>query len=274
LKLQLSQGHLNLLAVCPRKFQHLFLDQLGLPQDFEQQEHLVLGAQFHQLMQQQELALPIAPLVEADPLIKHWFESFEQTPPNLIEGKRQSEQTCTLWLDDYLLIAIYDLLIEGQNQAQILDWKTYTRPQVATWLQENWQTRLYSFILAETSEYLPEQIAMTYWFAEGRNHQAATHSLTFTYSSAQHEQTRQDLKVLLDQLTLWLALYDRGQDFPQVAFSRGQCVSDRSQCSFAVRCDRQSSKSENLAANCELQTNLDHIPEIPVPITPHSIPQT
>jgi hypothetical protein len=212
-------------------------------------------------------------LVDADPLIKHWFESFEQTPPTVIAGKRQSEQTRTLWLNDYLLVAVYDLLIEGQNQAQILDWKTYTRPQAAIWLQENWQTRLYPFILAETSEYLPEQITMTYWFAEGKNQQAATHSLTFAYNSAQHEQTRQHLQELSTQLSHWLALYEQGQDFPQVAFSRGQCVSDRSQCSFAVRCDRQPSESANSAANFNLQTNLDQIPEIPVPVTPNSAPK-
>jgi hypothetical protein len=266
LKLQLSQGHLNLLASCPRRFQHLYLDQLGLPQDFEQQDRQALGSQFHQLMQQRELDLPISPLVEADPLIKHWFESFEQTPPTVIEGRRQSEQTRTFWLDDYLLVAVYDLLIEGQNQAQILDWKTYTRPRAVTWLQENWQTRLYPFILAETSEYMPEQITMTYWFAEGKNQQAATHSLTFAYNSNQHEQTRQELRELLAQLSHWLALYEQSQDFPQVEFSRGQCVSDHSQCSFAVRCDRQPSESAESVANFSLQTNLEQIPEIPVPI--------
>ncbi|MFB2980373.1 PD-(D/E)XK nuclease family protein [Microseira sp. BLCC-F43] len=42
-----SQGHLNLLATCPRKYQHRFIDQLGSPTTPKQQERLACGSLFH-----------------------------------------------------------------------------------------------------------------------------------------------------------------------------------------------------------------------------------
>jgi ATP-dependent exoDNAse (exonuclease V) beta subunit len=59
-----------------------------------------------------------------------------------------------------LLTVIYDLLIEAEDNAQILDWKTYPQPKEQNRLAKDWQTRLYLYVLAETSDYLPEQISM------------------------------------------------------------------------------------------------------------------
>jgi hypothetical protein len=65
-KLRLSQGQLNLLETCPRKFQHIYLEQLGSPTTPEQQAHQAWGSRFHLLMQQRELGLPIEALMAAD----------------------------------------------------------------------------------------------------------------------------------------------------------------------------------------------------------------
>jgi hypothetical protein len=54
----------------------------------------------------------------------------------------------------------------ADDLAQILDWKTYPKPQNRRWVEQNWQTLLYPYVLAETSDYLPEQISMTYWFVQ------------------------------------------------------------------------------------------------------------
>ena len=40
--LRLSQGHLNLLAACPRKFQHSYLEQLNTPLDPKHEEYQIL----------------------------------------------------------------------------------------------------------------------------------------------------------------------------------------------------------------------------------------
>lgn len=238
--LHLSQGQLNLLATCPRKFQHLYLEQLGLPQLPEDQSRQGLGTQFHQLMQQRELGLPIARLIQADPNLERWFGNFEASPPAMLRGDRQSEHRRTLVWQNYLLVAVYDLLIQTPQQAQILDWKTYARPQNPKWLRQNWQTRLYPFLLAETSAYAPDQIQMTYWFAESRGQsEAEPHSLTFAYNQHLHQQTQQDLHQILTHLTQWLAAYAQGHPFPQVAIGAGHCYGETTSCSFAMRCDRQ-----------------------------------
>ena len=102
----------------------------------------------------------------------------------------------------YLLTAVYDLLITTSTQAQILDWKTYLQPENKAKLAKDWQTRLYLYILVETSLYSPEQISMTYWFVRKE-----AQSLTFKYDSKQHEQTKQDLTRLLTQLDKYLTAY-------------------------------------------------------------------
>ncbi|MBW4519483.1 MAG: PD-(D/E)XK nuclease family protein [Scytolyngbya sp. HA4215-MV1] len=273
--MQLSQGQLNLLETCPRKFQHTYLEQLGILTTPEQQERLLAGSRFHQLMQQRELDLPIAPLLQADPQLQGWYTAFAQSAERILSldlkenciTMRQSEYPLSLefsvpWeqangvpaTQNYLLVVVYDLLIWGEHQARILDWKTYPRPQNGQWLQQDWQTRLYPFVLAETSDYLPEQISMTYWFFQAHGEPAQggqaqndwvsnlePQSLNFPYSATQHEQTRQDLTHLLSHLAQWLYEYQQGVPLPQVPVAKGVCQS----CSFAWRCQR---KEENASA--------------------------
>ena len=242
---RLSQGQLNLLETCPRKFQHIYFDQLGTPVSPEQQERLNWGSRFHLLMQQRELGLPVESLVEEDAQLQHWVTALVNAAPDVLTANpqtfRESEHCRTLNFQGYLLTVIYDLLIEDDRSAQILDWKTYPQPKNRQWLAKDWQTRLYLYVLAQTSDYLPEQISMTYWFVKSQPH---PQSLKFTYDAAQHEKTRQDLTDLLTQLTFWLQRYqESGIDFPLVAASAGQCRD----CNFADRCQRtpESSMSSN-----------------------------
>ncbi len=234
--LRLTQGHLTLLATCPRKFQHLVLDQLGTPDAIEQQARLLQGARFHQLLQQWWLQLPIAPLLQSDAQMQGWFQSFEQVAPQILDPAtaQQPESDRSLSLAGYLLTVRYDLLMLGTHHAKILDWKTYPRPQATRWLEQNWQTRLYPFILAETSNYAPEQIAIVYWFFQADVTETTPSHLTLTYDRTKHAATRQDLTRLLTQLTTWLEQYQAGVPFPQVGWEAAACA----HCSFAARCDR------------------------------------
>lgn len=247
----LSQGQLNLLAICPRRFQYIYLDQFGSSTPPDQQERLTWGNRFHLLMQQRELGLPVAPLpLLADPPSSNSAESeiwqvqqcvnaFINAAPDLFQSQpesvRQAEHRRTFHVQGYLITVVYDLLILDQASAQILDWKTYPRPQQADRLASNWQTRLYPFVLAQTSDYLPEQISMTYWFVQPIEAASLTpQPLKFTYSSTLHQQTQQDLTQMLDQLTAWLDRYQAGESLPQVAESTGHCQT----CLFAIRCQR------------------------------------
>lgn len=240
---RLSQGQLNLLETCPRKFQHIYIDQLGVPISPEQQERLTWGSRFHLLMQQRELGLPINSLVEEDAQLQHYVTALVKAAPDLLmpnpQTFRESEHCRTLGFQGYLLTVIYDLLIEDENGAQILDWKTYPQPKDHQWLARDWQTRLYLYVLAETSDYLPEQLSMSYWFVKSKPH---PESRKFRYDSSQHEKTRQDLTVLLTQLAGWLQRYQSDRfPFPQVAESKGRCHD----CSFGVRCQRSRETSQS-----------------------------
>jgi hypothetical protein len=256
--ISLSQGQLNILENCPRKFQHIYLDQLGIHIDPSQQERLNWGSRFHLLMQQRELGLPVELLVEEDQELQHWVTALVNAAQDVLTPKsetfREAEHCRTLNFKGYILTVIYDLLIEEENSAQILDWKTYPEPKDRQKLANDWQTRLYRFVLAETSDYAPEQISMTYWFVKSQPH---PQSLPFPYNRSQHEQTRKDLTMLLNQLTQWLVRYeDSGIAFPQVPLSAQKC----SDCNFAIRCQRTSETSPS--SNRHLRVNLADIQEV------------
>ncbi|NJO39968.1 MAG: PD-(D/E)XK nuclease family protein [Cyanobacteria bacterium RU_5_0] len=250
--LRLSQGQLNLLETCPRKFQHIYIDQLGSLTSPDQQERSTWGTRFHLLMQQRELGLPVPEIKEAiDPVdgqLQRCVEALIETAPEIFQlpsSIRQSEYNHSIEYQGYLLTVVYDLLILDDREAQILDWKTYSRPHQPRWLEQNWQTRLYRFVLAETRDYAPEQISMTYWFVQGRSADTPTpQSLRFAYDSMQHQQTKRDLDQLLNQLTDWLERYQAGQPFPQIAESASDC----DLCTFAMRCQR----GEQMTANQQI----------------------
>ncbi len=201
--IRLSQSHLNLLSICPPKFQQVYLDGLGTLPDSEQQESMQWGSRFHLLMQQRELTLPIESLLTTDSELDRSLKALIQAVPDLLEQNsdfwREAEHYRTLIAGQFLLTVIYDLLIVKPDQAIILDWKTYRQPQNSTKLANNWQTRLYLYVLAKTSDYAPEQIQMTYWFVKS----GKPKSLTFNYSQEKHQQTEQDLADLLANLAKW-----------------------------------------------------------------------
>lgn len=236
--LRLSQGHLNLLETCPRKFQQAYLEQLNSPTNPEHEERQTLGSRFHLLMQQREMGLPINSFLQTDPQLQTWMSAFANAAPEILtpatdrETFRESEHYRTLQVQDYLLTVIYDLLIADSHKAQILDWKTYPQPPDNRQLSKNWQTRLYMYVLAETSEYLPENISMTYWFVQS---QGKPQNIQFTYNDSLHKQTAEKLNQLLNQLTIWLKNYQHGESFPQVAEHSKAC----NYCQFDQKCDRQ-----------------------------------
>ena len=170
----------------------------------------------------------------------------------------QSEHSRTLQFEGYLLTVVYDLLLANGQQAQILDWKTYPRPQSPPWLLQNWQTRLYPFVLAETSDYDPDHIAMIYWFFESGEQAPEARRFNVVYDTIQHEQTRKDLTHLLAQLTGWLERYQNGEPFPQVPLESKEC--DR--CSFAIRCDRVTVRDEQRSESSIEPDNAFSLPDL------------
>ena len=261
----LSQGQLTLLETCPRRFKHFFIDGLSGPASYEQKIKTQWGAQFHLLMQQRSLDLPIEVMSDADAEMMDRLSALAKTAPDIFQylpisaqaSKEnvfvQSEQRRTFAFNDYLLTVIYDLVIETPSQGQIFDWKTHQQPPRKEWLQTDWQTRLYLYVLAETTALSPEQISMTYCFVRinenspdktqpDKSQQTPPPSFyRFSYSAAQHEQTKRDLQALTQTLTSAIAQLKTNQNkpghheaFPKIDESKGLC--DR--CPFAIRCDR------------------------------------
>lgn len=222
--LKLSQSHLNLLSLCPAKFQQVYLDCLGSIPDPKQQESMQWGSRFHLLMQQRELALPIEALLESDRGLDTSVKDLVEAVPELLKPQpnlwREAEHCRTLGYGDFVLTVIYDLLVASKDKAVIFDWKTYRQPQKRNHLANNWQTRLYLYTLVETSEYLPEQIQMTYWFVRS----GKPKSLTFNYNQTLHQQTEADLSDLTTKLETWLQDYQEDRiDFPHRSDCEQKC---------------------------------------------------
>lgn len=219
--IRLSQGQLNLLELCPPKFQQIYLNKLSSLPNPETEAQQTWGSRFHLLMQQRELGLPIESLLKKDEELAKSLQSLLQAAPHILDHSnhqwREAEHTRTLNFGNYLLTVIYDLLIADDDQAQIIDWKTYLKPQNQGKLARNWQTRLYLYTLVETSQYLPEQVSMTYWFV--KLPQKPENQL-FTYDSQQHQKTTEDLNNLLTNLNIWL---EKAQDFPHHPNCEAKC---------------------------------------------------
>lgn len=285
--IRLSQGLLTLLGTCPRKFQHLYIEQMNSYTLPDEQLRLTAGSQFHALVQQWQLGLPVEPLAASDRQLDQWFTTFIAGVPEILgmaaNTVRASEQPRTLEFEGYLLTVVYDLLVLGAEQAQILDWKTYARPENPQSLRRHWQTRLYLFVLVETSTYLPEQVTMVYWFfptvpsgessgeasGEASSRAGQPQRFEIAYDHQQHEQTRADLSRLLSQLNTWVARYQQGELFPQVALGATEC----GRCNFAWNCDRgESDRGEresewvngSLMLPLNTLTELEKIEEIPL----------
>lgn len=266
----ISQAHLNTWDICQRRYKYKFLEELSLPEaDLQSKQSLLLGANFHLLMQQREMGLDVMELAGSEAKLQSWLNAFATYPPDMIDGDRLCEHRRTLEISlgtfdisnntsriqtslhhienkdagqgYFVLTAIYDFLILGDRRAQILDWKTHQRAIAKEKLETSWQTRLYLYLLAETTDYLPEQLSMTYWFAN-----TAT-SVVIEYSQSEHERTDRDLKKILDEISY-------AQDYPKLAMGSPECK----HCEFRDRCDR----GEQLGS--EFSDSIDDIAEIEI----------
>ncbi|WP_017300307.1 PD-(D/E)XK nuclease family protein [Nodosilinea nodulosa] len=240
--LTLTQGHLRQLEICPRRYQYSYLEHVPVPTDPAMLERQWWGTQFHLVMQQRELGLPIDDFLREDAALDAAVNGLLAAAPELFVPQpdvfRQSEHRRTLAFNGYILTAIYDLLVLGPACGQIIDWKTYQRPPEQAQLAQEWQTRLYLYLLVETSHLRPEQVSMTYWFVAPPQAEANAEPpsrITLTYSDDQHRRTGADLQRLTDHLTTLLA---PAEDLPKIDAALGYCA----QCPFAVRCQRWSER--------------------------------
>jgi PD-(D/E)XK nuclease superfamily len=256
--MRLSQGHLSLLETCPRQFQHQILEQLSLSNlDLDLDDRLRAGSEFHQIMQQRSLQLPIEVLLATDAQLTTWFRAFETAEPALFTQSRptdfaESEQVRTLTKLGYTLVVVYDCVILDPEFALILDWKTYGKPHQTQALLESWQSRLYPYVLSQTSHYAADHIEMRYWFFQP---DGTAQPLRLPYSRDQAEATDRRLTDLLTQLTHWLKAYtEEATPFPQT-----DRLETCDRCPHAIRCGRSTDRAEPESG---LAIGWEQIPEI------------
>ncbi|MEA5421481.1 PD-(D/E)XK nuclease family protein [Spirulina sp. CCNP1310] len=233
--LRLSQGHLNTFTKCPRRYQYQYIDQLNAPISPHHQAQLDRGSRLHQLMQQRELGLPLETILNPDDPLKAMYDALLTAVPDLTDASisRAAEQSRTLVWDGVALTVVYDLLMVKGDRAFIFDWKTYQTAPPRSILQQNWQTQLYPFVLAATSNYAPEQITMAYWIVGNDN---SVQAEIFDYDQQWYQQTQGHLRQSLMALEMAQAAYqDQGIPFPQVHQQNAICRS----CPFQSPCQRQ-----------------------------------
>lgn len=203
----LSQSNLQDFADCARRFYLRHVEKrrwpaLQVADVLENERHQQLGEQFHQLVHQHQLGVPLAALArqaQAEPLATWWRNYLEHAPP--LAGQVWSEVTLHCDFAGYRLLAKFDRLMWDGHRARIVDWKTTPHLTPRSTLQRRLQTRIYPLVLAQAgpawlgAPLPPEAIEMVYWFPA-----FPAQAVSFPYSAAQNADNHAHLHALLARL--------------------------------------------------------------------------
>ena len=193
-----SQGSLQAYADCPRLFQLRYLQRVPWPApevepNLENERTLRLGSVFHKLVQQFLIGIPaerLEGISNQDPQLSKWWTNFIRHHPELESRAKHFEITLSTHLDDYRLLAKYDLILQQEEKILIYDWKTNRKLIQPRWLAPKLQSRVYPFVLVKAGADLfngmmidPERVDMVYWFS---NH--PTTPVRLPYSNRQYQE--------------------------------------------------------------------------------------
>lgn len=233
----LSRRQLADFLACQRRFRLRYLERLpwpAAPTEDHLQQSLLQGQLFHQLLQRYFLGVaPDEDALGSDQL-RGWWHAFQQDGPTFPSGRCLPELTLTVPIGRHLLTGRFDLLVLGEQQAHIFDWKTEARPRPEADLRADLQTRLYLALLTEGSQALmasgsplaPDAIAITYWYAND-----PAKSVTIPYSSAEHQQNWAELQSAV-------AAIEHRMAHPTV-WPLTDNLNECARCAYQVFCDRQ-----------------------------------
>jgi CRISPR/Cas system-associated exonuclease Cas4 (RecB family) len=244
----LSQSSLQDYADCPRRFKLRYLEGLNYPAvesepALENEKGLEEGEIFHRLVQKSLLGMDAARLgrLARSDNLKRWWQNWMESKPKLDGYTIYPEFSLTSPLGALRLVAKYDLIALLDGQALIYDWKTSRKRPSNEKLAARWQTRVYLALLAQSGgtlngskPILPDQIRMTYWFADFPNEPA-----TFNYTAAQFKRDWDVLLKLSEEIP-------SASDYPM--------TDDLQKCSYCVfrsYCDRGRAAGEGLDSEIE-----------------------
>jgi hypothetical protein len=265
LPLVLSQSSLQDYADCPRRFQLRYIEQLNYPAvesepALENEKHQQAGEYFHRLIQQSLLGLPDEQLsrLANTPDLARWWENFKMHPPMLDDYTIYPELTLSAPLENFRLVAKYDLVAIKDGKAQIYDWKTFRKRPRSEWLAARLQTRVYRALLALAGSHLnggkpidPERIEMIYWFAD-----FPTEPISFPYNAAQFKRDWDALTKLAHEIS--------GASAYPLTDDRQKCIfcTYRSYCDRGVRAGDSEDAETQMEADSFFDVNFEQIGEI------------
>lgn len=204
----LSQKDLQLLTSCPLQFQHNYGQKLASIPSLNQLQRGKWGQIFHTFMQQNHLKLPVDAILDKYPKFHKPFLALMKATDDIWKSSANlqsfAEYPLTLHYQNYIFTTIFDLLILTPEKAIIFDWKTYLQPP-ASKIEDDWQTKLYLYVLAEKFNYLPEQISFTYWFVKLPHE---PQSYTVQYNKKKHQKILQQLGKLLNEFEAIVTITD------------------------------------------------------------------
>lgn len=181
------------------------------------------GRQFHRLVQQHLLGLPLERLSElaVGPDLQRWWQNYLSADFDIRDSSQHAEFSLSSPIGQHRLLAKFDLVAIGDKDAVIYDWKTYAHRPRDESLATRWQTRVYRALLARAGAHLgpdllrdPKRIVMIYWFADFPSEPAS-----FRYDQAQLTRDWSALETLVEEIT-------SAKDFP--------LTEDRNMCRFCV----------------------------------------
>ncbi len=260
---QFSQGSLQDYLDCPLRFYLRHVRRLAWPAvvaepALEHERHLLQGSEFHHLVHQHEVGIPVEQLsaVISDANLRRWWLNYLETGPGDIPEVHYSEIVLSAPAAGHRLVAKYDLLaVDPGKRAVILDWKTYRRRPGRRRLEERVQTRVYSYVLVQAGSDLnegrpiePARAEMVYWFADFPNDPER-----FRYDEHRYAEDEIYLSSLIEEIEARAEdQFDRTADQERCRLCRY-----RSLCQRGVRAGDFREAEEEREAEQELEIFLD-----------------
>jgi CRISPR/Cas system-associated exonuclease Cas4 (RecB family) len=257
-----SQSSLQDYVDCARRFQLRYIEQLQWPAvetapALENERRQLAGQQFHRMVQQKLIGLPAEKLARSanTPDLARWWDNFLAHAPNLDGYTLYPELTLSAPIGKHRLIAKYDLIAVGAGKALIFDWKTYRKRPKDEWMSARLQTKVYRALLVAAGAHLnggkvfePEQITMTYWYADFPSEPSI-----FPYTTKQHKRDWANLFGLVSEI-------DAKESFP-LTDDENKCAycPYRSYCNRGINAGEADELETELA---ELDVTIEQIQEI------------
>ncbi|MBW4433208.1 MAG: PD-(D/E)XK nuclease family protein [Pelatocladus maniniholoensis HA4357-MV3] len=186
----------QLLEKDTQKFQQYFIEQRFPPHYSKSITQQNLGEQFHLLMQQLMMGLPVEPLLLTYPDMAHWVKQLHPII-NIPAQKKLCNINKQMLIAEWRLVAHYDLLIEWEQKTIVVDWTTERHIPQPEKLEDSWKTQLRLFLLTETQEIPPQYISIIYCFV---NEDEFPTIYQFNYNQERHDVFIDRLAVTLSKL--------------------------------------------------------------------------